>query len=123
MKPILLTAAGNPENEDRGIVIHDGPRIVLCIADGAGGISGGKEAAIMATEFIRQHAALANSADSCSELLRRIDAAVADDPVAGETTCALVVVTPDEILGASVGDSGVWLIQENGTQLDLTRAQ
>ena len=24
MKPILLTAAGNPENQDRGLVIHDG---------------------------------------------------------------------------------------------------
>ena len=41
MKPILLTAAGNPENQDRGLVVHGGARVVLCVADGAGGRSGG----------------------------------------------------------------------------------
>src|SRR5262245_50907084 len=25
MKPFLLTAAGNPENQDRGLIIHNGP--------------------------------------------------------------------------------------------------
>ena len=28
MKPILLTAAGNPENQDRGLIIQDGSRAV-----------------------------------------------------------------------------------------------
>jgi serine/threonine protein phosphatase PrpC len=123
MKPILLTAAGNPENQDRGLVIIDGPRIVLCVTDGAGGRSGGAEAATMAVELIRQNASLLINAVSCVELLRKMDAAIAKDAVAGETTCALVVATPEEIFGASVGDSGVWLIPENGSHLDLTHAQ
>lgn len=123
MKPILLTAAGNPENQDRGIFIHDGSRVVVCVADGAGGQSGGMQAAIMATEFIRQNASQVDTADACSELLRRMDAAIAKDSVAGETTCACAIVTPGEVFGASVGDSGVWLIPAAGAHIDLTRGQ
>jgi PPM family protein phosphatase len=123
MTPILLTIAGNPENQDRGLVVHDGPRIVLCVADGAGGRSGGLEAAILATEFVRQSASTVNTAESSSELLRRMDAVLAKDPSAGETTCALAVLTAREIFGASVGDSGAWLIPEEGAQVDLTCGQ
>src|SRR5207245_7870518 len=93
MKPILLTAAGNPENQDRGLVIHDGPRIVLCVADGAGGLSGGTQAANMAVELVRQNVSLMSNADFCVEVLRRVEAAIANDPIAGETICALVIAT------------------------------
>jgi len=123
MKPILLTAAGNPENQDRGLVIHDGPRVVLCVADGAGGLSGGTEAANMAVEWVRQNVSVMSNADFCVEVLRKIDAAIANDPIAGETTCALAIVTPEEMFGASVGDSGIWLILDTGVHADLTRAQ
>ena len=77
----------------------------------------------MATDFIRQNVALAITSDSCSELLRRMDAAIAKDSTAGETTCAMVILTPDELLGASVGDSGGWLIPEKGVHVNLTHAQ
>jgi serine/threonine protein phosphatase PrpC len=33
------------------------------------------------------------------------------------------VITSEEIFGASVGDSGVWLIAESGDSHDLTRGQ
>ena len=123
MKPILLTAAGNPENQDCGLVIHDGPRVVLCVADGAGGLSGGTEAANMAVELVRQNVSLMSNADFCVEMLRKMDAAIGNDPIAGETTCALAIVTPEEMFGASLGDSGIWLIPETGAHADLTRAQ
>ena len=123
MKSKLLTAAGNPENQDRGLIIHDGPRVVLCVADGAGGRGGGAEAASMAVELVRQNASLLRNADSCAETLRKIDAAIANDSVAGETTCVLVVATPEELFGASVGDSGVWMIPANGTHIGLSDAQ
>ena len=77
----------------------------------------------MAVELIRQNACLLRNGDSCAEILRKMDAAIAGDSVAGETTCAVAVVTPKEIFGASVGDSGVWLIPENGTHVDLTHGQ
>jgi serine/threonine protein phosphatase PrpC len=123
MNPILLTAAGNPVNQDRGLVIRAGARVVLCVGDGAGGLSGGAEAATMAVELVRQNAAMMSSADSCAEVLRKMDAAIDKDPVAGETTCALAVVTPEEIFGASTGDSGVWLIPGDGAHVDLTQGQ
>ncbi len=123
MKPILLTASGNPDNQDRGLVVHDGSRVVLCVADGAGGLSGGTAAATMAVELVHQNVSRMNNADACAEILRRLDEAISKDPNAGETTCALAMVTSVELFGASVGDSGVWLIPEVGTVLDLTRNQ
>jgi len=123
MNPILLTVAGNPENQDRGLVIYDGPRVVLCVADGAGGRSGGVEAAVMATELVRQSAERLVNAESCVELLHKLDSTIAKDAFAGETTCVLAVVTMEEIFGASVGDSGAWLIPVRGNHLDLTQGQ
>jgi len=123
MKPILLTAAGNPENQDRGLIVHDCQRTVLCVADGAGGLSGGGEAASIAVELARQNASTIGNTDSCLEVLRKMDAAIAKDSIAGETTCALVIVAPQEVFGASVGDSGVWLIPQDGVHMDLTHGQ
>jgi PPM family protein phosphatase len=78
---------------------------------------------MMAMEFVRQNSSQVDTGDSCSELLRRMDAAIAQDSVAGETTCACAIVTPAEIFGASVGDSGVWFIPATGGHIDLTRGQ
>ncbi|MGD0816399.1 MAG: protein phosphatase 2C domain-containing protein [Verrucomicrobiota bacterium] len=123
MKPILITFAGNPVNQDRGLVIDDGLHMVLCVADGAGGRSGGTEASSLAMELIRQNASQLSNPDSCAEVLRNMDAAIAKDSVAGETTCALAIVTSEEIFGASVGDSGVWVIPEDGDHMDVTQGQ
>lgn len=123
MNPILQTAAGNSENQDRGLIHHDGLRIIQCVADGAGGLSGGAEAASVAVKLIRDGASLLSNGQACVESLRRMDETIARDPVAGETTCVLAIVTPEEIFGASVGDSGVWWIPETGDPLDLTASQ
>jgi serine/threonine protein phosphatase PrpC len=122
MKPILLTVPGNPANQDRGLIVHDGPRIVLCVADGAGGRSGGAEAASMAVDLARQNASLLSTGELCAEVLRKMDTAIAKDPTAGETTCVLAILTPEDIFGASVGDSGGWLIPENGAHRSLVLA-
>jgi serine/threonine protein phosphatase PrpC len=76
----------------------------------------------MAVDWIRQHASTLDGPDSCVDLIQNLDRAVAQDKVAGETTCVVVVVTVDEIFGASVGDSGAWLIDSSG-YVDLTRQQ
>jgi len=123
MKPVLLSVAGNPENQDRGLVIQDDARVVLCVADGAGGRSGAAEAANMVVELVQQNAALLANCDSCVELLLKMDAEVANNPAAGETTCALALLTQTDIFGASVGDSGIWLIPEHGDYIDLTCGQ
>jgi PPM family protein phosphatase len=122
MKAILETEAGNPENEDRGAVIESSAGLVLVVADGAGGRSGGAEAAAMAVRLVRERAHELQDANGCVSLLQWMDQIMARDGSAGETTCALAVVTEEWIYGASVGDSGVWVIGESQFT-DLTKAQ
>jgi serine/threonine protein phosphatase PrpC len=122
MKTILQSVAGNPENQDRGAVIECDSERVLVIADGAGGLSGGAEAAAMAVDLVRRQASILDGPDSCVALLQNVDRNVANDGAAGETTCVLAVLTGDNVYGASVGDSGAWVIQQNGV-IDLTRRQ
>ena len=55
--------------------------------------------------------------------MRNIDETIAKDSGSGETTCALAIVTPSELFGASVGDSEVWWIPEHGNHLNLSHAQ
>ncbi len=123
MTPILISLASNPANQDRGCVIQEKDRTVFCVADGAGGVGGGAEAAEKAVEMVRQNTAALDCAQSCLGLLNKMDVEIGKDLVAGETTCTLTIVTSDEIFGASVGDSGAWFIPEAGAHLDLTLGQ
>jgi serine/threonine protein phosphatase PrpC len=68
----------------------------------------------MAVESARQKANELRDVNACIALLRNMDQAICQDRVAGETTCALAVVTQTGVYGASVGDSGVWVITESG---------
>ena len=77
----------------------------------------------MAVGLVRQNASQLSTGDLCAEMLRKMDTAIAKDPIAGETTCVLAILTQEDIFGASVGDSGGWLIPESGAHLDLTQAQ
>ncbi len=118
----LATADGNPENQDRGAVIDSEVGLVLIVADGAGGQSGGTEAAVMAVEWVRQRVHELADAEACADVLRRMDRAISDDRLAGETTCVLAVITAETIYGASVGDSGAWVVGGNGIA-NLTEGQ
>ena len=122
MRATLETVAGSPENQDRAAVIESSVGLVLVVADGAGGRSGGTEAAAMAIESVRQSASRLADASACAELLHKMDQAIRDDKVAGETTCAMAIVTEHAIYGASVGDSGVWVLN-NGRFMNLTEQQ
>lgn len=114
MRALLESAAGESENQDRGAIIETFAGLVLAVADGAGGLSGGKQAATMAIDLVRKQANELRGTTSCVMLLQQLDLAVEQDKIAGETTCALAVVSGSEVYGASVGDSGVWIINENG---------
>ncbi len=122
MNPTLKTAPGNSDNQDRGAAISCAGGLVLVVADGAGGRSGGTEAAVMAVEVVRQHVEQLGDPAACADLLRTVDRRIFQDPNAGEATCALAVVTDDQVFGASVGDSGVWMIGTTAV-VDLTRRQ
>jgi len=119
----LITEAGSGSNQDRGIVVREGVRLVLCVADGAGGVSGGAEAAQMVVSVVSQRASLLNDANACGSMLRQLDILLANDSAAGETTGVLASIENDKIFGASVGDSGAWLIQAGDSHTDLTASQ
>ena len=112
--------------EDRLLLREHGDGVVVLVADGAGGISGGAEAAALVVATVE--VALADPAFdpwravSWTELLARADLLIADDHQAGETTAVVVAVSARGVVGASSGDSGAWIVQEHGHD-DLTARQ
>ncbi|MDB6016243.1 MAG: hypothetical protein JWR19_732 [Pedosphaera sp.] len=125
MKTAMMLERGSHELQDRAeiIALPDGG-LVLVVADGAGGRSGGAEAAEKVIEMVREFTATRVSFEdeAFCELLKSVDRAIETNPGAGETTAVVACVSADGIMGASVGDSGAWLIGEHGCE-NLTRLQ
>jgi serine/threonine protein phosphatase PrpC len=99
---------------------------LLMVADGAGGMGGGYDAAELATQIIIKETTLSetdflNPLIYCS-ILEKIDNQLLTHPIAGETTAVIVAVSDKGVCGASVGDSGAFLIQEK-TEIELTAHQ
>lgn len=99
------TASYRSNIEDRAQVIDLENRIVIIVADGAGGIVGGAAAADAVTGLVRDRAHDLMDAESCIELLREADRVVL--ATGGESTAVLLVVGDEGIYGASCGDSEV----------------
>lgn len=57
------------------------------------------------------------------DAIAMLDQVVAEDHRAGETTFVFAVVHSRTLRGASVGDSGAWLVRPDGALLDLTAGQ
>ena len=118
----LTVQAGNPECQDRAEVISCGERTVLILADGAGGISGGAQAAELSVRLVREAAGQTKTTEDCVALLTRVDEELARRKECGETTGVIVVIDSSCIFGASVGDSAAWLFAHDGHG-ELTRGQ
>ena len=115
--------AGGGELQDRADIFERGACLVLVVADGAGGISGGAEAAQFAVESVKEApSASFSSVEALTELLISIDRKTAAAGNCGETTCVVVVVTDKSIMGASIGDSGALIVAQPAVT-DLTRRQ
>ncbi len=110
--------------EDRVDVLEHEGALVAVVADGAGGLSGGARAAELLVELVRESVASSTvdprRAETWTELLARVDLFLEADPVAGETTAVVVAITEDQVVGASCGDSGAWVIHPDGGIDDLT---
>ena len=112
---------------DRVDVLVAGDARALVIADGMGGRSGAARAAEMWIEAVRTRAAAHDAGkwadtDFWVDLMAEADRAIRDDSAAGETTAVVAVITPSGLAGASVGDSGAWLIGDDD-HVDLTKSQ
>jgi len=118
-----VAVAGRPRSEDRAEVFELDDTLVVVVADGAGGLSGGAAASAAIVEAVR--ARLAHRMDpfdlrAWSELFTTTDAALRAQH-AGETTAIVAAIAPHGVAGVSVGDSEAWVV---GPQLDpLTKGQ
>lgn len=91
--------------------------VVIALADGAGGTSGGERAAKAVVDRV---ASVASHAYDWQQLLADLDHAQIGY---GQTTAVVLWVTREKIVGASAGDSGAWIVTKEGVVEDITRAQ
>lgn len=98
----------------------------MAVADGAGGISGGAAAAEQAVHMVELMASTRNAAvwgePEWLAFLGSLDSWLLDNPEAGETTAVALCLANSGITGASVGDSGAWIVTPSGV-VDLTENQ
>jgi serine/threonine protein phosphatase PrpC len=110
-------AAYRSRCEDRAAVFHEEGRLVIVVADGAGGIGHGEAAAEAVVRAARDEFPRCRGEQAWVEALGRWDNAVGP----GESTAVVVDITSDRVCGASVGDSRAWMIADEIT--DLTARQ
>lgn len=122
---------GHEVNEDSFAVrAHpDDESCILCVlADGQGGQAGGGRAARVATTTTIE-AALGYPPGTLlapgywSQVLKQADRAVHADPEAGFTTLVGLAVSSQCICGASSGDSGVLILDDQKRAHELNRQQ
>lgn len=95
--------------EDRAVVVEIPGGLVLALADGAGGTSGGAAAADLVVDRVARNRGPIDPVRVLEELDRQISK-IRDG---GQCTGVIVLVTEEGISGASVGDSDAWIIADS----------
>jgi hypothetical protein len=113
-----ITVASQRHCEDRVQVVELVGGVVIVVADGAGGSGAGAEAAETVIQEVVASASLERDAEGWCQVLRQADHRVG----AGESTCVVVARSATGIVGASVGDSRAWLLEDDAIN-DLTASQ
>lgn len=126
---VATAAASYREATEDRLGVHQIDRgVVVVVADGVGGVSGGGRAANLAVKIVAAAVLQGTfnrfSADPWVELLIHADAIIASDRHAGETTVVVVAIAEDgRVVGASCGDSGAVIVKTSGDLDDLTAGQ
>lgn len=95
--------------EDRIAVLEQGDRCVIVVADGAGGMGAGDEAAETVVREISAVVKETTTSEAWTNILCQTDLRIGN----GQSTAVVVDVRPGGICGASVGDSQAWLIRDS----------
>jgi serine/threonine protein phosphatase PrpC len=104
-------------NEERATLFEYREGIVAVVANGAGGMRGGADAAQAVVDAVRR-VGWASDVRTWVSLLSCLDREVCP----GQTTAVVVAIGSNQLAGASVGDSGAWWFDATGKH-DLTRGQ
>ena len=124
-KSVVYVEQAQEKGQDRASALQVGDADVLLLADGAGGISGGAEAAEKTIQLMKDHFLCKGVPEeyiSLEEELRQIDISLFEDSAAGECTVIIAVIQSNHIIGASVGDSLCWTFNQM-FDYELTRLQ
>lgn len=123
MMTIATRTAAGDRGEDRIAVCRTPNGAVIVVADGAGGVGGAAVAAQSTCDFMMARASQAMGDPRVwADALREADAELFAASHGGLTTAVVVEVNERSICGASVGDSGAWVITDRGI-VDLTASQ
>ena len=112
------TAAYRGKCEDRVEIFEGADRVVLVVADGAGGVGSGDQAAECVVREVKAAFKATTTESGWVAVLSEIDCRIG----VGESTAVIVDVSPSGLCGASVGDSQAWLIRDRELD-DLTSGQ
>jgi len=116
-----IVVARRGMGQDRAAVDSSNGATTLVLSDGAGGRAGGRQAAELCTATALERMRDADDIDPLA-VLTELDRILRADRDAGETTLVLSQLVGNKLRGASVGDSGAWLIGDSEYQ-DLTDHQ
>lgn len=107
------------KGDDRIAIVTLEQRTIIVVADGAGGIGHGSDAAetVIREAAASQHQEFTTPAH-WELFLRQLDFRIG----AGESTAVIVDLRLDSVVGASVGDSCAWIVCD-GELIDLTANQ
>jgi serine/threonine protein phosphatase PrpC len=115
----VVSVESGGRGEDRASVRQGSGQLLVVLADGAGGTGGGAAAA----ETVCHLALVEPRAQRpWTDVLRDIDLRLLRSGTGGLSTCVVVEVADGVVAGASVGDSGAWLVRAAAIT-DLTEAQ
>lgn len=112
----LASASPRPSSDDRASAVRIGANVIVAVADGVGGITGGATAAERFVAGVMESTSAPDfdllNAESWLGLLVALDHEISRLPEGGETTGIALVVTPSAIVGAACGDSQAWVIND-----------
>lgn len=117
----VLKDSSRPDSEDHVDIRLFDDHVLIALADGAGGSSGGGAAAEFAVRSILEWKLALDPAEWVM-CLAEIDRRLSEGGTGGEITAVAALISAETIVGASVGDSGAWFIQA-AECVDLTHQQ
>jgi serine/threonine protein phosphatase PrpC len=120
----FATAAESSERDEDRIAVRQTPTgVIVAVADGAGGVGGGAAAAQTVCDVLKTVPLEARRSPlDWVAALQKTDRAMMTSAEGGLTTAVLLEINGTFAFGASVGDSGAWMIGPKGI-VELTQHQ